>query len=175
MTRRILAVLAAATVAGTAAVLALTAAARTWGDPAAALLLALVAVWLGQAIPPLVRTNHRPRTTRSTTMATSYADPDIRTTPAGSYRHPRQYATVTPGPPPPRQPRPPATPRPPRRQPGPGDRLRQWRRDSRLSQKQVAGATGYRTRQISRMERGLDPVPTGLLARLGIAGRAYQP
>ncbi|MFI6228898.1 helix-turn-helix domain-containing protein [Micromonospora echinospora] len=160
MIRRLLAVLAAATVAGAAATLALTAAARTWGDPAAALLLALTAVWLGQAIPPLIRTNHRPRTTRSTTMATSYADPDIRTTPAGSYRHPRHYATVTPGPP---------------ALPSDSELLRRWRRSSHLTQTDVAAAVGCRPRQISRYERGIDPIPVGLLARLGIAARAYQP
>ncbi|GLY21678.1 hypothetical protein [Micromonospora sp. NBRC 101691] len=62
MIRRLLIASAIALTAGAAAVLALSAAARTWGDPAAALLLALTAVWLGQAIPPLVRTNRRSRT-----------------------------------------------------------------------------------------------------------------
>jgi len=46
---------AVALVAGTAVALALHAAARYWGDEAAALLIALVAAWLTQAIPPLIR------------------------------------------------------------------------------------------------------------------------
>lgn len=53
--RRLLAVLAASTLAGTAAVLGLDAAARAWGNPASSVLVALAAVWIAQAIPPLVR------------------------------------------------------------------------------------------------------------------------
>lgn len=58
--RRIFAVLAASTLAGTAAVLGLDAAARAWGNPAASVLVALAAVWIAQAIPPLVRRKGRP-------------------------------------------------------------------------------------------------------------------
>lgn len=57
--RRVLAVSAAALVAGTATVLALAAAERAWGNPASAVLLALAAVWLAQAITLLIR--RRPR------------------------------------------------------------------------------------------------------------------
>ncbi|WP_420123190.1 hypothetical protein [Nakamurella sp.] len=58
--RRLLAILAAALVAGVAATLALAAAARAWGDPAAAVLVALAAAWLGAAIPHLLRRRTRP-------------------------------------------------------------------------------------------------------------------
>ncbi|MCX4474830.1 hypothetical protein OOK41_31715 [Micromonospora sp. NBC_01655] len=52
--RRVLAVSAAALVAGTAATLA--AAADAWTRDGALVLVALAAVWTAQAIPPLIRT-----------------------------------------------------------------------------------------------------------------------
>lgn len=61
MTRRILATLAAATVAGVAAILALDAAARAWGNPGAAVLLGIAAAWLGQTTITLLITTRRPR------------------------------------------------------------------------------------------------------------------
>lgn len=59
--RRLLATLAATTVAGVAATLALDAAARAWGDPAAAVLVALAAAWLGQTAITLLTPTRRPR------------------------------------------------------------------------------------------------------------------
>ena len=46
---------ALALLAGTAAVLALDAATRAWGNPGSAVLVAIVAVWLGQGIPTVIR------------------------------------------------------------------------------------------------------------------------
>lgn len=61
MTRRILATLAAALVAGVATLLALDAAARAYGNPSAALLLAITAAWLGTAtLHLLIPTRRRP-------------------------------------------------------------------------------------------------------------------
>ncbi|MFI2577714.1 hypothetical protein ACH5AJ_36575 [Streptomyces rochei] len=57
--RRLLAILAAALVAGVAATLALAAARSAWGDPAAAVLVALAAAWLGAAIPHQLRRSPR--------------------------------------------------------------------------------------------------------------------
>ncbi|WKU07992.1 hypothetical protein [Micromonospora sp. HUAS LYJ1] len=57
--RRLLAILAAALVAGVAATLALAAARSAWGDPAAAVLVAVAAAWLGSTIPHLLRRRTR--------------------------------------------------------------------------------------------------------------------
>lgn len=53
--RQVLAVLAVALVAGTAAVLGLAAAADAWTHDGALVLVALAAVWLPMMIAPLVR------------------------------------------------------------------------------------------------------------------------
>lgn len=55
MTRRLLATLAAALVAGVAALLGLDAAARAWGNPGAALTLAPAAVFIAQGVVALFR------------------------------------------------------------------------------------------------------------------------
>lgn len=94
-------------------------------------------------------------------MPYTYVDPDIRT-PAGSYRHPRHYAVVTPGPPPPA----PAL--------TDGRRLRQWRLGSQLTQRQVATVVGVSIGQVSRWERGVDSAPAWVLAVLGVAGRGMR-
>ena len=59
MTRRLVVAAALALPAGVAATLALDAASRAWGNPGAALLLALAAVFIAQAIPPLIRNRNR--------------------------------------------------------------------------------------------------------------------
>lgn len=86
-------------------------------------------------------------------MASTYADPDIRTTPAGTYRHPRQYARVIIGP---------WAPAPP----PPGQQIRQWRRDHQLSLRDAARHLGIHPSRLSQMERDLVPVPRGTLTRL---------
>lgn len=81
----------------------------------------------------------------------THYDPDVHTAPAGSYHHPRHYARVTPGPP---------------SSATDADRIRRWRRQHGLSQAQLGNLLGVRPGQVSRYERGLAPVPAGVLLRI---------
>ncbi|MBX7264938.1 helix-turn-helix transcriptional regulator [Micromonospora sp. Llam7] len=78
------------------------------------------------------------------------ADPDLGPV---AYRHPRHYATVTPGPPP---------------APRDGTRLRRLRREMRMTQGDLARRIGTRPGEIGRWERGDTPVPARVLAALGL-------
>ncbi|WP_431729950.1 helix-turn-helix domain-containing protein [Verrucosispora sp. TAA-831] len=85
-----------------------------------------------------------------------HADPDLG---SFAYRHPRRFATVIPGPPPGRP---------------DGTRLRQWRRESRMTQRELAGRVGAQRGDVGRWERGETPVPARVLTLLGLATQIRQ-